>query len=164
MHKYALDEYPVSILPKRDRNFPLFFLLLIPFSFFRSVEFTPFRVSRDDDTSKIYAENCGYSMHKCRGVNHYDHECPRETYRKKVFDYVSNRRLPLNPVSTSGPPGSESLEGNSSAMAAAQREWVAQICPVLREKRFEESPFWNKGGESFPIKRTRKSLFDSKKD
>ena len=103
-------------------------------------------------------------MHKCRGVDHYQQECPRDTYRKKVFDYVSNRRLPLNPVSTSGPPGSESLDGNNSAMAAAQREWVAEICPVLREKRFQESLFWNKGGETFPIRRTRTSLFDKKED
>ena len=103
-------------------------------------------------------------MHKCRGVDHYQQECPRDTYRKKVFDYVSNRRLPLNPVSTSGPPGSESLDGNNSAMAAAQREWVGEICPVLREKRFQESLFWNKGGETFPIKRTRTSLFDKKED
>ena len=140
----------------------LFLNCFIPIS--RAVEFTPFRVSRNDDTSKIYAENCGYSMHKCRGVNHYDHECPRDSYRKKVSNYVSTRRLPLNPVSTSGPPGSDILAGNSTAMAAAQRQWVAEICPALREKRFEESPFWNGGGGSFPIKRTRKSLYDSKED
>ena len=141
-------------------SFPFFSLL----SYYRAVEFTPFRVSKNEDTSKIYAENCGYSMHKCRGVNHYDHECPRDTYRKKIFEYVNNKELPLNPVSTSGPPGEDLSVSNSTAVAAAQRQWVREVCPPLREKPFQETTFWNDGQMSFPIKRTRKSLYDKKED
>ena len=126
------------------------------------MEFTPFNISKDHEANKIYGENCGYSMHKCRNVNHYDHECPRESYKKKIFDYVKNRHLPLNPVSTSGP-SAETTRGNNPPSAADHTKWVSKTCGDLRKGKYQDSPFWH-GNNDLPIKRNRKSLFDQRLD
>jgi len=52
----------------------------------------------------MFGENCGFSAHKCRGVNHYDHECHRETYRDKIAKYITQPTLPKSTTSTMDPP------------------------------------------------------------
>ena len=135
----------------------------MPSTPFRAVEFTTFAVSKGGRYNNLYADNCGYSVHKCRGVNHYDHECPRDTYRGKIVDLVKNRALPLNPVSNAGPAGSPDGRGSDTA-TAEHRKWVSDTCGSMREKRYEDSVFWDVTERDFPITKNRESLYDRLKD
>lgn len=130
-----------------------------------SVEYYPFNISRDDSSNRVFAENCGYSVHKCRNVNHYDHECHRSTYRDKIVGYVKDPILPGNPVGTSG--SKFHKQGKTNPISKAdislnrmrEKEWVKQECGKLRQKPYEEQAFW-RDHEKFPFKRNRQSDFD----
>jgi hypothetical protein len=110
------------------------------------VEFWMFMVSKRDQggVRPIFAENCGYSAHNCRGVNHYDQECPRDTYRQKVYKYVANAELPRNPVATA----------RNVSVA-----WVREKCGKLRQKPYEQQLFYDGRGK-LPFRRERESDYD----
>ena len=86
-------------------------------------------------------------MHKCRGVNHYDNQCPRKSYRKKVIDYITNKELPSNEVATSGPV----VTPNDSHSLIKHKQWVAETCGKMREKNYEETPVWEGGTDKLPF-------------
>ena len=50
-----------------------------------------------------HATPCHAIPCQCRGVNHYDHECHRDTFRQKITRYIVNEGLPRGPTSTAGP-------------------------------------------------------------
>ena len=105
-----------------------------------AVEFWELFMSPHHNHRMVFGENCAYSAHNCRGVNHYDHECYRSTYRQKIIDYVSKPQLPRNPVGT----------------ANGSFEWVAKTCGDLRRRPYKTQTFWN-DPNMFPIRRTRES-------
>ena len=86
-------------------------------------------------------------MHKCRGVNHYDHQCPRKSYRKKVVDYINNKELPHNDMASSGP----KVTHNDVNSLIKHKQWVAETCGKMREKNYEESAFWRGGTDKLPF-------------
>ena len=94
-------------------------------------------------------------MHKCRDVNHYDHECHRKTYRKKLLQYVESKELPVSQVSTAGPV----VPPGDSVALRKHKEWVAETCGKLREKNYEESVFWD-GPGSLPFQRNKESDYN----
>jgi hypothetical protein len=118
------------------------------------VEYVPFNVSLHIHPNFVFGENCGYSMHKCRGVNHYDHECHRSTYRQKLLSYVENKVLPMNQVATAGPSANK---GDAKALRR-HKKWVAETCGKLREKDYMDQPFFFDGNS--PIERNRESEYD----
>jgi hypothetical protein len=87
-------------------------------------------------------------------VNHYDHECPRSTYRNKLLSYVENKALPVNQVATAGP---AVPKGDAKALRR-HKKWVAETCGKLREKNYEEQSFWLDG--EIQIERNRESDYD----
>ena len=104
-------------------------------------------MSQDLAVRERYAENCGYSMHKCRGVNHYDRQCPRKTYRKKVMDYIQHRDLPHNQVATSGP----KVIPNDAGSLLKHKQWVAETCGEMRQRDYKDSVFWAGGEDKLPF-------------
>lgn len=105
---------------------------------YRGVEYVPFQVSPHHDYNQLFGENCGYSMHKCRGVNHYDQECHRRSYKKKLMDFIQNKELPMNHVSSGGP---AYIPGNLSSLND-HRIWVKETCGKLRQGDYNASPYW----------------------
>ena len=135
----------------------------MPSTPFRAAERTPFNVSKAQRNKELYANNCGYSVHKCRGINHFEEECPRDTYRGKIVNLIKNRALPLNPVSNAGPAGSPDGRGGDTA-TAEHRKWVSDTCGSMRKKKYKESVSWDGTESDFPIKKNRLSLYDRYKD
>ncbi len=43
--------------------------------------------------NKRFGYQCGYSAHNC-GINLYDKECKRDTYRENIFKAVSGKIVP----------------------------------------------------------------------
>ena len=92
---------------------------------------------RHHHINTAFGENCGYSTHKCIGVNHYDNECPRSTYRTKILKYVSKFELPPNDV----------------AKISKDFDWVKKNCGDLRKQPYEKQEWWENGEDSkFPLK------------
>lgn len=105
---------------------------------YRGVEYVPFLVSPFGDYNHLFGENCGYSMHKCRGVDHYHQECPRRSYKKKLMEYIQNKELPMNHVSSGGP---VYTPGNLSSVID-HKNWVKETCGMLRQDDYKSSPYW----------------------
>lgn len=99
-----------------------------------SAEFFIFNVSKHGHLNMRFGENCGYSTYNCIGVDHYQHECPRERYRAKLNQYVSSFQLPPNTKSTV----------NSSF------EWVSKHCGALTKIPYVKREFFNDAGK-FPF-------------
>ena len=115
------------------------------------VEYFPLNISKSEYVRKLFGANCGYSPFTCNGVNHYDKECPRNRYRMKVYNYIKNKELPLNPVSTDGP-----------TIVKDHIDWMRDICMKLHQKKYQDYSFFE-GSNSvsrteFPIKSSRNSL------
>jgi hypothetical protein len=98
-------------------------------------EFFLYRISPHYEINKLFANNCGYSTYKCIGVNHYDHECLRSVYRKKIMQYVTNYELPPNDVAT----------------ISRKFDWVSNKCGSLREIPYDQQEWWIRS-EKFPLR------------
>jgi len=99
-----------------------------------SAEFFIFNVSSHGHLNMRFGENCGYSTYNCIGVDHYQHECPRERYRAKLNEYVSSYDLPPNTKSTI----------NSSF------EWVRNHCGAFKKTPYVTREFFKDSGK-FPF-------------
>ena len=58
-------------------------------------------------------------------------------------------------------------QGKTINDATRRQQWMAQTCGKLREKPYEQQPFWHNpspGIDAFPIKRTRKSDYEQGQD
>lgn len=77
--------------------------------------------------NRLLGENCGYDTHRCLGVNLYNDECPRATYRDNIIQYVSDYDLPPNDVAT---------------VSKNNFSWVAEHCVDLRKTPYESQQWF----------------------
>jgi len=75
-----------------------------------------------------FGYRCGYNVFHC-GVNRYDYECPRETYRDLLIRYVSNQ-IDL-------PPSHKHPHGND-------KNHQTDICQKLKGKLYQSNPEFKK--------------------
>ena len=132
-----------------------------------AAEPVPFNVSIHHNIKTCFAENCAFSAHKCRDVDHYRQECPRDSYRHKIARYIIHPDLPRSTISTADPPNdfqnSTDPRWANITEVSRQLQWMSQTCGKLRQRRYEEQPFWNNENptfEDFPLQRTQKSEFE----
>lgn len=110
-----------------------------------AVEYFIFNVSHHFMEKLTFGQNCGYSTYKCKGVNHYDQECPAERYKPLLLRYVSEIELP----------------GNAVASISRSTDWVKSNCGGFRDTAgsggrggkggYVNQPGWDHH-EQFPIR------------
>lgn len=74
-----------------------------------------------------------------------------------MLSYVEHKSLPLNHVATAGPTVNK---GDAKALRK-HKKWVAETCGKLREKNYEDQPFFLDGNSM--IERNRESEYDKER-
>ena len=99
------------------------------------IEHFLFNVSAHYGERCLFGENCGYSTYNCKGIDHYEKECPPASYRRHLLDYVSNDALLSNEVSTLRSP----------------RDVVLRSCVSMKQSSYAAQPGWDDWSK-FPLK------------
>lgn len=109
------------------------------------VEYFIFNTTNNWDFRNVFAENCGYSTHNCKGVDHYHQECPRSTYKQKLINYISKKELPFSQVAT--------VTNNTEA-------WRRDNCGKLWTTPYIQQPWWGEfTWDKHPWKKTKNPIY-----
>lgn len=108
------------------------------------VEFFLFNTTANPALKETFAENCGFSTHNCRGVDHYHQECPRSSYKQKLIDYIDNAQLPFSEVAT----------------VKNTEEWRRKYCAEANKVPYMMQPWWPEHNWAhFPFARTQEPIY-----